>query len=381
MTTMGHGSLFNTAALRSIGVGDEDPDPVGGWYERMAESRRLNGKLFGYAELHAYSCLHAEVVETTALNRIRTTVANALQFGITSIQDMPNGPPRQSISLLSAAGVPIRWRVIRRLPTQPLTCAGMSDWNDPAGPLPPMVTLSGYKWFTDGTPLERLAAMWNPYVDAPYTMGHLYLYFDEIERLIAPAMTAREQLLFHVSGDRAADNLFLALIRTGSGGFWKQMRPRLEHGDVLSPDQIGLVRELGIVVVHNPTHGALMQQRIGQQFHKMQPVRSLLAAGVPVAFGSDGPMNPFLNIQAAVAPVANPFEALSREQAVIAYTAGSAFAERAENEKGTLAPGMLADIAVLSQDIFTIPVAELPALRSVLTMVGGKVVYEAPTPQ
>jgi hypothetical protein len=377
MTTTNHGSLFNTAALRSIGVGDEDADPVGGWYERVPGSLRLNGKLFGYAEVHAYSCLHAEVIEATALSHIRTTVANALQFGITSIQDMPNGPPKQSISLLSAAGVPIRWRVIRRLPTQPLTCSGMSDWSDPAGPLPPMVTLSGYKWFTDGTPLERLAAMWSPYADAPGSWGHLYLHHDELARLIAPAIANREQLLFHVSGDRAADNLFLALIRTGSGGLWKELRPRLEHGDIISPDQIGLLRELGIIVVHNPTHGALIQQRVGQQFHKIQPIKSLLAAGVPVAFGSDGPMNPFLNIQAAISPVANPFEAVSREQAVIAYTAGSAYAENAEKEKGTLAPGMLADLAVLSHDIFTIPVAELPAVRSVLTMVGGKVVYEA----
>ena len=88
-------------------------------------------------------------------------------------------------------------------------------------------------------------------------------------------------------------------------------------------------------------------------------------------------MNPFLNIQAAIAPVANPFEAVSREQAVMAYTAGSAYAERAEKDKGTLAPGMLADLAVLSHDVFTIPAAELPAVRSVLTMVGGKVIYEA----
>jgi hypothetical protein len=341
----------------------------------------VNGKVFGYAELHAYSCLHAEVVEATAVSRIRMTVANALQFGITSIQDMPNGPPKQSIAMLAAAGVSIRWRIIRRLPTQPLTCAGMSDWSDPAGPLPPMVTLSGYKWFTDGTPLERLAAMWFPYADAPESSGHLYLYYDEIERLIAPALVNREQLLFHVSGDRAADNLFLALIRTGSGVLWKDLRPRLEHGDIISPDQIGLLRELGVTVVHNPTHGGLLQQRVGQQFHKIQPVKSLLAAGIPVAFGSDGPMNPFLNIQAAITPVANPFEALSREQAVIAYTAGSAYAEKAEKEKGTLAPGMLADMAVLSHDIFTIPAVELPAVRSILTIVGGKVIYEAPTVQ
>ena len=103
MTTTNHGSLFNTAALRSIGVGDEDADPVGGWYERVPGSLRLSGKLFGYAEVHAYSCLHAEVIEATAVSHIRTTVANALQFGITSIQDMPNGPPKQAENVISGS--------------------------------------------------------------------------------------------------------------------------------------------------------------------------------------------------------------------------------------------------------------------------------------
>jgi predicted amidohydrolase YtcJ len=382
MTTLGHGSLFNTAALRSIGVGEEEPDPVGGWYDRIGETRVVNGKLFGYAELHAYSCLHAEVVQATAVNRIRTTVMNALQFGITSIQDMPGAPPRQVIPLLAAAEVPIRWRVIRRLPTQPLTCPGMSDWSDPEGALPPLVTLSGYKWFTDGTPLDRLAATWEPYADSPTRTGNLYLFYDELDRLIAPAIEQRDQVLFHVSGDRAADNLFLALIRTGSGKAWRELRPRLEHADVLSPDEIGLVRELGITVVHNPTHSsALMRQRIGDKPHKIQPVRSLMAAGVPVAFGSDGPINPFLNIQVAVVSAGNPLEAVSREQAVMAYTAGSAYAERAEAVKGTLAPGRLADLAVLSRDVFTIPLEQLPTIRSVLTMVGGKIVFRADPPQ
>ena len=73
----------------------------------------------------------------------------------------------------------------------------------------------------------------------------------------------------------------------------------------------------------------------------------------------------------------HPNEALTREQAVIAYTAGSAYAEMTEKQKGTLVPGMLADLAVLSQDIFTIPLDQLPAVRSVLTMVGGSIVYQA----
>jgi predicted amidohydrolase YtcJ len=109
----------------------------------------------------------------------------------------------------------------------------------------------------------------------------------------------------------------------------------------------------------------------------MQPLRSLIEAGIPVALGSDGPMNPFLNIMLATIHPYNPKEAITREQAVCAYTYEAAFAEFAENEKGTIAKGKLADLAVLSQDIFAAPVAELPKTNSVLTIVGGKVVYDA----
>lgn len=108
-----------------------------------------------------------------------------------------------------------------------------------------------------------------------------------------------------------------------------------------------------------------------------QPLRSLLAAGVPLALGSDGPASPFLNILLAVTHPVTPGEAITREQAVEAYTRGSAWVEFAEREKGTLAPGMLADLAVLSQDIFTVEPARLPATASVLTIVGGRVVYDA----
>ena len=100
------------------------------------------------------------------------------------------------------------------------------------------------------------------------------------------------------------------------------------------------------------------------------------AAGIPLAFGSDGPINPYLNIMFATIDASNPPEALTIEQALVAYTQGSAFAEFAEKSKGTLAAGMLADVAVLSQDIFTIERSALPATKSVLTIVGGHVVHE-----
>jgi predicted amidohydrolase YtcJ len=87
-------------------------------------------------------------------------------------------------------------------------------------------------------------------------------------------------------------------------------------------------------------------------------------------------MNPFLNIMAASTHPTNPKEALTREQAVSAYTTGSAFAEFQEKDKGQLAVGMLADLAVLSADLFTVPVDQMEAIRSVMTMLGGRVVHE-----
>ena len=87
-------------------------------------------------------------------------------------------------------------------------------------------------------------------------------------------------------------------------------------------------------------------------------------------------MNPFLYIMLAATHPTNPNEALTREQAMIAYTRGSAFAEMAEREKGTLAPGMLADLVVLSQNVFTVPTPALPATHSVLTIIGGRIAYD-----
>ncbi|MEI4878406.1 amidohydrolase family protein, partial [Klebsiella pneumoniae] len=91
--------------------------------------------------------------------------------------------------------------------------------------------------------------------------------------------------------------------------------------------------------------------------------------------GSDGPTNPYLNIMFASLHANRPSEAITREQAVVAYTLTSAYAEFTERDKGSLEPGKLADLAVLSQDIFTVGASDLPKTESVLTMVGGKIIY------
>jgi predicted amidohydrolase YtcJ len=155
---------------------------------------------------------------------------------------------------------------------------------------------------------------------------------------------------------------------------WEGKRLRFEHGDGLFPDLLPLVKALGIVVVQNPAHFS----GFGEGGEKLsQPLHSLLEAGIPIALGSDGPVNPYLNIMLAVIHSNHHAEALSREQALIAYTRGSAYAEFEEQNLGTLGPGKLADLAVLSQDIFSVSLDELPKTRSLLTLVGGRTVYDA----
>ena len=107
-----------------------------------------------------------------------------------------------------------------------------------------------------------------------------------------------------------------------------------------------------------------------------QSMRSLLDNDISFAIGSDGPVNPFLNLMLAISHPDNPKEAITLQEAVIAYTLGSAYAEFTENEKGSLVKGKLADLAVLSQNIFEKAPDRLPSTESILTILGGEIVMD-----
>jgi len=170
------------------------------------------------------------------------------------------------------------------------------------------------------------------------------------------------------------------LDRAAPAVVWNLLRPRIEHGDLIHPEQIDLARRLGVIVVQNPTHLALdLVTPLGPaRAAAAQPLQSLLDAGIHLAFGSDSIQpNPFVDLFFAVTHPFHPAEALTMEEAVTAYTRGSAMAEFQERQKGSIKPGYLADLAVLSQDIFTIPPPTIPGTASVLTLVGGEVVWDA----
>lgn len=224
------------------------------------------------------------------------------------------------------------------------------------------------KWIVDGTPLERGSPLRQPYSDRPGESGRLNFPPAEIAAMLRESIDAEERLLLHMVGDRAIEVVFDAM-EAMTEIDWPAQRVRIEHGNGVDGDLVERAARLGVIVVQNPTRFGL--DRLFSRF------RSLIDAGIPVAIGPDGPPNPWLDVMLAAVHPLHPSEAISVEEAVVASTLGAAFAEDREQVKGSIAVGKLADLAVLSQDVFTIPVSQIVATRSLLTMVGGEIVYDS----
>jgi len=374
----GHGYIVNTKAMPLLRIAEEEPDPIGGRFERVADSNRINGRLWGYAAWRLNRILSEMVSDEEAVNRLRQLADEALKHGVTSMQMFSTLSIDRFTQLLVKADLPIRVHARpfsltsskERDLTEFLQLSKLSIPNS-------NVSVSGIKWVLDGTPFEHGAALRNSYNDRTDWCGKLNFEKSDIDDIVKESLEYKQPLLVHCAGDKCAETVFNALESYGTEVNWSEKRVRIEHGDGVISNLISRARNLGVVVVQNPTHFSdpeLFHQRWGTE---MQPLRSLIEAEIPVALGSDGAMNPFLNIMFATIHPYNPKEAITREQAVRAYTYGSAFAEFAETEKGLIAKGMLADLVVLSQDIFVAPIPELPKTSSVLTIVGGQIVHDA----
>jgi predicted amidohydrolase YtcJ len=380
-TLTNHAWIMNSAALAQAGIREGQPDPLGGRFERSSDGR-LTGVIREYAVFDVERTFADQTSEADALSELDKSFSEAVKWGITTIQDMSSDmPPERCLALLERMPTPIRVRVMRMPGTTP---AGR-DVKE-GRPVPhssnPLITVSGTKWMLDGTPVEGTFAPRDDPATVGYFVLHEQLTFpkDQLAGMLRETLQDHDQLMVHVSSYPPAAAMVDAMQSAGGIQIWAKQRLRFEHGDGLTPDLIPRVKELGIVVVQNPSHltVANLNPDLGGIFEnlKIQPLHSLLAAGVPVALGSDGPTNPYLNIMFATLDPNRPSEAITREQAVIAYTLTSAYAEFAEKDKGSLEPGKLADLAVLSQDIFTVDASDLPKTESLLTMVGGKIVYD-----
>lgn len=377
----GHGTLLNTKALEMLGISLTAKDPAGGYYERIKGTEQLSGLLREYAEFGVLRKWYNQLPDSVFVSGFRSYSNSALQWGITSVQNMSTALELEKmVTVFRKAAIPLRVRIIRF----PGTTVGGRERNQWSKRFTSSARLevSGFKWILDGTPLERDALMGAAYQDRTGWKGQLNFPPHTIRKILEEGLADKEQLMLHIVGDSTPRIVLSQMLDMAPPDVWKPKRLRFEHADGLQPDQWPAARRLGVVVVANPSHfmfAEVNHTRLGaERSAHFEPLRSLIEAGIPVAFGSDGPNNPFLNIMFAALHPTNPKEAVSREQSVIAYTYGSAYAQLREKEKGRLKKGMLADLAVLSQDIFTVPLEALPATTSVFTLIGGKIAFEDP---
>lgn len=361
----GHGMIVNTPALKAVHVSDTAADPLGGWYERVRGTRLLSGAFYEYAQ---YPVWQAVVMSepATLIKALKAHAREQLALGITTVQNMNSILPGEAArQIFKQAALPLRTRIIP-MPSTSVQGRNLAEWTDKDSLITPLTYISGIKYIMDGTPIEQTALMSKPYA-IRYRMawyGRLNFPLDTIRQILKEALVSNRQLMMHCVGDSTTKVVLSLMKELAPADQWGRKRVRLEHGNgILTASAARLVHELGIVVVHTPQYG------VGN------PIRTWLQMGIRIAIGPDALINPYLNIQLMTTQQAKPSENINREQAVRAYTIGSAYAEFADTYKGTLMPGKLADLVVLSQDVFTIPVQQLPATRSVLTLLGGKIVY------
>jgi predicted amidohydrolase YtcJ len=360
----GHGMIVNSKALKKINIFDTAVDPLSGWYERIPGTKYLTGALYEGSQFPVWQA----IIVSEPANTIKALQAHAneeLALGITTVQNMSgNFQGNAARRFFSQANLPVRTRIIA-MPGSTEFGRSLREWNHPDSHLTPLTYVSGIKYVIDGTSLEQTALMTKPYPNRINWYGRLNFPLDTVKQILKEALVTNRQLMMHIVGDSATKVVLRLMKQMASDNQWKEKRVRIEHGvGVLTDEVIKEVNDMGIIIVHTPQYGM------------RSPLHKWLSTGIHIAVGPDALINPYLNILFMTTRQVHPTENLTREQAVIAYTHGSAYAEFAEKEKGTLAKGMLADLAVLSQDIFTIPPQQLPSTRSVMTIINGKIVYE-----
>ena len=387
----GHMSLANSLALKLAGVTRNTRDPEGGSVVRDA-SGEPTGVLKDAAAGFVDRIIPSPSAEQLR-KAIQAALAEARSNGITSVQDMASPAEFAAYQALEASG-DLTVRISCRTPiteyrqlADPGIRAGFGDrW----------LQLGALKGFADGSLGSTTALFFSPYNDAPGTTGlPAPEMFPEgnMQKLVAAADAAHLQVTVHAIGDKANNvilNIYEEVERENQN--WDR-RFRIEHAQHLLASDIPRFAKLGVVAAMQPYHliddGRWAEKRIGKERCKTTyAFRSLLDTGAKVAFGSDwpvAPLSPVLGIYSAVTRRTLdeknpdgwiPEQKISVAEAVKAYTWTSAYAEFAEDTKGTIAPGKLADFVVLSADIFNMPPEKIEKAEVVCTIVGGRIVYE-----
>lgn len=397
----GHGMIVNAKAMELAGIGPDTPSPAGGEIVRDAKGvavgmlRDNAMDLVGRAMRRSEGARTPAQREARARRQVELASADALKKGITSFQDQ--GESFATIAfykkLADEGKLPIRlYAMVEAMPAETLAV------------YMPKYRMVGYggdhltvraigELSSDGALGTHSAWFLEPFTDLPTSTGLNVVKMADIRAMAEVAVKNGYQVAVHAIGDRANRetlDVFEALSKEHPEA--KDVRWRIEHAQHLSATDIPRFGKLGVIAsmqgIHACSDGPYVVKRLGEERAKAGAYvwRSLLDSGAVIANGTDVPVEdeePIANFECSVTrrlrdgSVFYPAQVMTRAEALRSYTRDAAFAAFEEDRKGTLSPGKLADIVVLSRDLMTIPAAEIKGTRVEYTIVGGKVLYDA----
>jgi predicted amidohydrolase YtcJ len=399
----GHVAVANSFALQLAGVTQNTAQPATGHIVRNSQTNQPTGLL---QEDGATNLVFSKIGAPSPAERrrgIELVLADAARNGITSLQDNSYLEISRDVSFSKE-----NFLIYQQLRKEGKLTARITEWLDftlpvatlnnlrsECGSTDPWLKTGALKAFLDGSLGSRTAALFAPYSDAPATSGLLHM--DEAK--LAPMAIDRDragfQLAFHAIGDRAnhvALDTFAAVV-TANGS--RDRRDRVEHAQVVAPEDFARFGQLDIVASMQPSHllddERWASDRLGpERSRDAYAWRTMQQNGVHLAFGTDHPVEPLNPLRGIYACVTRelpqgsaswqPQEKLPIKDCLRAYTAGSAYAEFEEKRKGTIAPGMFADLVVYPANLNQIPARDLLTTKVKMTIAGGHIVYQQPEP-
>ncbi|HZD51781.1 MAG TPA: amidohydrolase [Woeseiaceae bacterium] len=396
----GHAAFANDAALAAAFIDRDTPDPAGGTIVRDADGeasgllRETAQDLLDEALEQYESRLTLAQREERDRQRVQLAGAEALRHGITSFHDA--GSSFETIDffrkLESEGALPVRLYVMVRYETNERMDELLPHYRmTPEGN--DFLTVRAIKRQIDGALGSHGAWLLEPYDDMPESMGLVLKPVEELERTAEIAVKHGFQLAIHAIGTRAnrevLDLYERVWDRAGVDG--SALRWRIEHAQHLDPADVPRFAELGVLAamqgVHATSDGSWVPKRLGVERAAQTSYvwRDLLDSGARVGNGTDVPVehiDPIACFYSSVSRMMSngkrfhPEQAMTREEALVSYTINNAYAAFEEDIKGSLTPGKLADIVVLSRDLLTVPEQAIPETEVVMTIVGGEIRYE-----
>ena len=398
----GHIAIANSAALAAAGIDRNTPDPQGSKIDHDAQGE-LTGILREDPAMELVWKRIPAPTEKLRRHGLELAIADAVLHGLTSVQDNSDWEDFLVFEQLERESK-LSLRVSEWLPfNAPLDQLQKMRASHPAGDR--MLHTGMLKGFMDGSLGSRTAAMKQPFSDDPENSGIPRYDAAKLNAMAVERAAAGFQIGFHAIGDRAASmalDAFAEAEKTspisstsglergiGTGDTHLSNRLRIEHAQVVDPADIARFKGLGVIASMQPNHLLTdmnwAEQRLGPERAKYSYAwKAFLDAGVPLAFGTDYPVEPVTPYRGIYSAVTRrneagtqtyPGDPLLIGQALYAYTQGSAYAEFAESWKGKLAPGYVADFVALDRDLTKISPAEILKTRVLRTVVDGKTVY------